>query len=377
MERVEVVNLDAWVARYLKEKELGISLHREGARSDEWELALSERDTSLPLSDTFYREEWEQVVQAQGIETEMDYLRAKRSGRGTTLTAGQRRQVWPVFAAYRGKLGAKGVVESEDAMRLVAQHLEASGVSSGYASVIVDEAQDLGFQAFRLIRALAGGQRANDLMIVGDPHQRIYGKVATLSKCGIEIRGRGKKLRINYRTTEETRRAAVQLLQGIPMDDLDGGKDDLLGYHSLMHGPAPERIHVGTFSQEVAQVAGIIRTLQASRTPAPSICLVARTGDYCGQLSAQLKAAGITAKLLDAHAELRSGDLLCLATMHRVKGLEFDHIIIAGLAEGEFPLPPIGCADATSVRRWTEQEQALLYVAMTRARRSVFLVERR
>ena len=36
------------------------------------------------------------------------------------------------------------------------------------------------------------------LSAVGDPHQRIYGKVVTLSRCGIDIRGRSRKLRINY-----------------------------------------------------------------------------------------------------------------------------------------------------------------------------------
>ena len=38
-----------------------------------------------------------------------------------------------------------------------------------------------------------------------------------------EIIGRGRKLRINYRTTEENRRWAVELLKGIDFHDLNGG----------------------------------------------------------------------------------------------------------------------------------------------------------
>ena len=52
-------------------------------------------------------------------------------------------------------------------------------------------------------------------MFVGDGHQRIYAKnKATMSSCGIDIRGRAKKLYLNYRTTEEIRREAVSLLEG-------------------------------------------------------------------------------------------------------------------------------------------------------------------
>lgn len=65
-------------------------------------------------------------------------------------------------------------------------------------------------EAFRLARTLVQAAE-NDFFIVGDTHQRIYRHRVTLGKCGIEIRGRGKKLKINYRTTDEIRRVAVQV----------------------------------------------------------------------------------------------------------------------------------------------------------------------
>src|SRR3546814_2089509 len=63
------------------------------------------------------------------------------------------------------------------------------------------------------------------MFIVGDAHQRIYKNKVTLSKCGINIRGRSSRLRINYRTTEEIRQYAFGLLRGIPFDDLDTESD--------------------------------------------------------------------------------------------------------------------------------------------------------
>ena len=62
-----------------------------------------------------------------------------------------------------------------------------------------------------------------------------------MGRCGIEIRGRSRKLYINYRTTEEIRKAAVALLEGCEVDDLDDGHDEVKKYKSLSHGPVPRR----------------------------------------------------------------------------------------------------------------------------------------
>ena len=59
-----------------------------------------------------------------------------------------------------------------------------------YRSVIVDEAQDTSPEGLRLIRAIAPDNQDNNLMIVGDAHQRIFRNPVTLSHGGIHIRGR-------------------------------------------------------------------------------------------------------------------------------------------------------------------------------------------
>ena len=65
----------------------------------------------------------------------------------------------------------------------------------------MDEAQDMDAQAFALIRAIAPAGR-DDLFIAGDGHQRIHGRNrVVMGRCGIDIRGRSRKLRLNYRTT--------------------------------------------------------------------------------------------------------------------------------------------------------------------------------
>jgi hypothetical protein len=67
-----------------------------------------------------------------------------------------------------------------------------------------------------------------------------------MSKCGINIRGRSRKLTVCYRTSDEIRRWAVAIMQGVVVDDLDDSSDDLRGYRSLFHGPKPEVVRAGS-----------------------------------------------------------------------------------------------------------------------------------
>jgi len=140
-------------------------------------------------------------------------------------------------------------------------------------------AQDMSAEAFKLIRQIvpleAGGK--NDLFIVGDTHQRIYAHRVVLGRCGIDIRGRSRKLRLNYRTTDEIRKWAVALLEDRDIDDLDGGKDDNKGYRSLLHGDFPELQIFPTFAAEVSFIAKRIGQLKQEGIPLSSICVVART----------------------------------------------------------------------------------------------------
>jgi superfamily I DNA/RNA helicase len=61
--------------------------------------------------------------------------------------------------------------------------------------------------------------------------------------------------------------------------------------------------------------------------------------------------------------------------MHRVKGLEFDRVVIAGANDKVLPLASaIGRASDNAAREDTEQqERALFYVALTRARQEVLV----
>ena len=90
--------------------------------------------------------------------------------------------------------------------------------------------------------APAGGcaTGARRLVHRGDPHQRIYDNRVSFTSLGIQVRGRSRRLTLNYRTTQEILAWAVPLLGKAPITGLDDQVDTLVGYWSPMHGRRPE-----------------------------------------------------------------------------------------------------------------------------------------
>ncbi len=374
--KIEIVNLDRWVANFLKGHNYPHDVVYFGKKTTSlWDTALNNAPVELGLKRTFYREEWERIIQPQEIETAETYMRASRLGRGTQLGRKQRKQVWPVFEEYRLLLNEHNLKEAEDAMRDARLILEEGRFRLPYRCVVVDEAQDMSAQAFKLLRAMAPDTR-NALFIVGDGHQRIYkGKIA-LSHCGIEIRGRSKRLRINYRTTEENRRWAVAILEGYAIDDLDGGADTQKGYKSLLRGVVPHVHFTNSFKEELDSIVGILNAEQQRESSLRDICLVARTRNLLQEYEEQLTHKGFECyRIKRKQAEDRNAPGLRLATMHRVKGIEFDKVIIAGVSKEWVPYQKgLQNASDTVARNEVELlERALLYVAATRAKKEVWV----
>lgn len=358
MRHIDIINLDALVFRLLKVRryEHEIAFDFEAKCAPVWESAMVDFDPTLGVSREFVREEFEQVVLAQGLATRDAYREAPRRGRGVLLSRKKRDALWEIFENYRLQLSAKGLKEPDDAYR-DARAILAAEANPPYAHAVVDETQDFGPQALRLIRALVP-PGPNDLMFVGDGHQRIYAKnKASMSSCGIDIRGRGKKLYLNYRTTEEIRREAVALLEDIETDDLDGGSDEISRYKSLLHGPRPDLIQ-GASMEAIRDGIGdfIEECLKDNRDT--QIGVMAPTLKLRDQLARQIREAGYKVATLDHRERLGRKDARIFAmTLHRAKGLEFDAVAIV------------------VNRDLDENLRKLVYVGMTRAKRAARLYQ--
>jgi len=372
MARIEVVNLDAWVSNFLRTQGYRHQVVFDDEGNECWRNALNLVPGELALPENFYRTEWEDVIQAQNITSAEQYVKAARLGRGTRLGRDLKKRIWPVFQEYRAQMNEQGKKEYIDLIRDARSLLETRKITLPYRSVVIDEAQDMSAEAFRLLRAIVPAGE-NDIFLVGDAHQRIYHHRVTLGQCGINIKGRGKKLKVNYRTTEETRRFAVALLEGRDIDDLDGGQDQQKGYMSLTHGEPPIVLRFRTFAEEGAFVKARIQELTAQATAQEAICVVGRTRKVLEAYTAYLRGEGMeTYEIRRDAAEQRDKPGVRIATMHRVKGLEFEHMLIVSANKGMVPLDQAirDGEDAVAKRNAETAERALLYVALTRAKKS-------
>ncbi len=367
--RIEVVHFRAWAVRFLRDQGLEVEVAGTDVIEQCWEEAVLGSGT-LDYDVGFLKLEWDQVVQKHCIETRDAYLKVPRTGRGKTLSRLQRTQVWGIFDRYRDALKKRNLCEWLDVIRKTRRLIEEKKPALPYQAVVVDESQDFHPEEWKLLRALVPAG-ANDLFLVGDAHQRIYGGKVVLKDCGIGVQGRSSTLKINYRTTEQIRGWASGLLRGQEADDLDGGQDEAKGYKSLLSGSKPECRHFPSAREEQEFLAERLHELLKHRS-AEEICLVARTAKMLkDDYQSLLKSEGIPHTILGQGKE-SVGTGVRLATLHRVKGLEFPVMLVAGVNAKVVPIRLASVeGDLTAKGEHEEREKSLLFVAATRSRDSL------
>lgn len=306
----------------------------------------------------FYASEREEVLLARGVTTEDEYLKVGRAGRGERLDRAAKRDVWAVLQRFEAALARRGGDDDSGLARRATALLRAGRVQSPYAAVVCDEVQDASPHQLRLLAALA----PVELFLVGDGHQRLYQRPTSLRACGIEVRGRSARLRLNYRTTQGICAAALDALTGLEPDVLDvedaGGDPD--GYRSVRAGERPQRHTFATDEQETEFIAQHIR-----ETTARPFLVLARTRRALSALADRLRARGVTCAQLEDADAMPTGDHVVLATLHRSKGLEAPRVILASMQDVPARFP--GGSDEDKAA-WLKRERLLVYVGMTRAR---------
>ena len=374
LRKIEVVHLDAWVSGFLRENGLTYTIVYDDVTDKLWEDAVARSGESVELPISFFSDEWAKVVAPQETFTLGEYLKASRLGRGTRLDRKKRIEVWSVFEEYITLMKEQHIRDVDTAMYECRVILE-NDQTKTYASVIVDEGQDFCSNAYKLIRKIASTEHNNDIFIVGDAHQRIYKKKAVLSKCGINIRGRSSYLRINYRTTEEIRKYAFAVLKDMSFDNLDDEYEAEVTCQSLTHGNPPVIKHFSNANKEYEFIISEIKYLLKNGVQAKDICLVARTHRLLNDYKMELPKAGIKIYEIKRNKlDDRSFDGIRVATMHRVKGLEFPYMFIVAANNRIIPLAAaINESDPIARKESIISERCLLYVALTRAQKGAYI----
>jgi len=318
------------------------------------------------FSPHFLFTEWEQVVDAWQLETWEAYRDVARLGRKTRLPQAQRMALWSIFERVRSGLKARNMITYGGLFRSLADAI-ANSKNVLFDFAVVDESQDISVAQLRFLAALGQG-RPGALFFAGDLGQRIFQQPFSWKALGVDIRGRSRTLRVNYRTSHQIRMKADRLL-GPVVTDVDGNSEDRSDTVSVFNGPSP-LVHSLKNETEEAKAVGswIMEHAKAGVLP-HEFGVFVRSERQLGRARAALKETGMAFRILDEQVETTTG-YISISTMHLAKGLEFRAVAVMACDDEIIPLQERieAVGDDADLQEIYDTERHLLYVACTRAR---------
>jgi len=364
-ERIDVHSLDSIGLRLYKTH---VGEARIASREIIREL-MSDAATSVTghkFSQYFLLTEWEQVVDAWQLESWEAYRDVIRLGRKTRLPEAQRTVLWSIFELVRSGLKARKLITRAELFSSLAVMISKNkNVIFDFA--VVDEAQDISVAHLRFCAAL-GGSRPNALFFTGDLGQRIFQQPFSWKALGVDIQGRSRTLRINYRTSHQIRTQADRLLGPI-VTDVDGNNEYRSDTVSVFNGPSPTIQSLKSESEEIKTVGNWIAEKAKAGVLPHEFGVFVRSAAQLDRARAAVNEGGMAFKILDEHVESTSGHI-SISTMHLAKGLEFRAVVVMACDDEVIPLQErietVG--DDADLQEVYETERHLLYVACTRAR---------
>ena len=343
------------------------------------------RDVEQPHASTsFLEDEYREVILPHRLTDEAGYLRVARGGRGTRLGRNQRREVWAAVAAYREGGSRSDTLDWDETSALAAAVLDRQAEETGCRPadhVLIDEGQDLRPTQWQFLRALVA-EGPDDMFIAEDSHQRIYSNPVKLGRYGINIRGRSRRLKLNYRTTAQNLAFAVDVLRGggfdiAAMEDEVDAPDvphgnDTGRFRSARSGPEVTLLPSKDLGDEFEKVSGLLRDWVEEMTgrgeDLSTIGILTRWGATRDLVVRALDERGIPVASVDRNIAYRRSTPLAM-TFHRAKGMEFSRVLLFGVSAKSMFTPRADQAYDEQAREAIElQERSLLYVGASRAR---------
>ncbi|MEI7732740.1 MAG: UvrD-helicase domain-containing protein [Verrucomicrobiota bacterium] len=311
--------------------------------------------------------EWEQVVDAWQLETWKAYRDVTRLGRKTKLHETQRVVLWSIFERVIAGLKERNLTTHAGMFTTLADALRKGTMHTPFDFALVDESQDINVAHLRFFAAL-GADRPDALFFAGDLGQRIFQQPFSWKSQGVDIRGRARNLRVNYRTSHQIRQQADRLL-GLEVTDVDGNSEKRNDTISVLNGPPPVINKLPTEDKEAETVSAWLATQSKAGVLPHEFGVFVRSAGQLDRAKAAVKKSGLAFKILDEHVETSSGQV-SISTMPLTKGLEFRAVAVMACDDEVIPLQEriekVG--DDMDLQEVYDTERNLLYVACTRAR---------
>lgn len=322
----------------------------------------------LSLND--YLSEWTDVVQVLGVETEEDYIAADPKKRGKRIHPNVRKDIWLVLTSYRDILASQNLWDWHMICRTATQMIVTGKVHLPYTiqSAIIDEAQALNFWELQLVLALTG-RHPDNLMLLGDNRQRVTLRGDILRTIDRDIFRRTRRLRKNYRNTQEIWDVA-QKLDLNQSNEVTGEMEDA-PVESLFTGVPPQIHEFDNYRVEMETITREIQMLHTDGFSWGEIAILCFKKDRIKEYSIYLKSIipTQTPKKYDV-----ANDAVFLGTFADAAGLEFRACFLAGCTTiHDLPEHIQDLEEREDHQEKIDHEKRLYYVATSRPREYLWL----
>ena len=268
-----------------------------------------------------------------------------------------------VFSSYESLLRGRGEIDFDDMITMAHESVESGTYRSAFKYILVDEFQDISAGRARLIQALRSQVRGAKLFCVGDDWQSIF-------------RFTGSDIALTTEFEKHfglTRKTALGLT---------------FRFHDRIAGFSSRFVQ-----QNPSQLRKQLSTVTTSDRPGVAVYMSVENGDTLPIILAEIAAEGDASVFVLSRYKFNGPENLGALqrqfptlgiralTAHGSKGLEADYVAIVGLSSGKYGFPSeiaddpvLGMVLADGEAFEHAEERRLLYVALTRARKRVYLV---
>lgn len=372
--QVEIRNIDKLIFDLANNPSYKIFDSKVGFLSSEqekeiWKQALEKYPSQFDVE--FLASEYNEVVLLQNIKSLDAYTVASRVGRNTRIGRKDKTEIWLLIEEFQ-KL-KEGNYSKLELCNLLSAHFRKQN-NKPYSFLLCDEIQDFSNPEMSLLRSIVD-EKENDMFLVGDPYQNIYRRALNFSKSGIVVKGRrSRRLKINYRTTEEIKHVAMRVVSNLSVDNFDGDSENLKGYLSLLHGNPPTYNTFITPEEEELFILEKLRSYIEEGIIKPNeICLSSRTNTGVDEIKRFLSASNI--KYIDLASFRQKIDAVSVSTFHNMKGHEFRIVFVKGMSETTVPFKFSSYVNLSEREKelYDQQERSLYYVVFSRAIQSLII----
>ena len=275
----------------------------------------------------------------------------------------------PILERYQKTLDDRGEIDFHDMIGKATEHVEEGRYRSPFGYILVDEFQDISPARARLLKALLDRSPGAQLFAVGDDWQAIYrfgGADITVMREFAERFGHSERL--DLETTFRCCGPIAAVATRFVLENPSQIRKTVRSTRKLQ-GPC---VHIGLSEGRdrslLREALGRIAAHAATYEEPSSVLLLGR---YKHMRPENLAGLG------RQHPRLQ----LSFKTVHGSKGLQADYVVVLGLCTGRhgFPTeiaddPLLDLVLSAPEKHPNAEERRLFYVALTRARRNVFLL---